>query len=53
MPAFKRGIAEYLKEIDSRIDEDVMEFYLGITEKGGKKSFAEVKHYKRRKRWLS
>ena len=34
-------------------NEDVMEFYLGITEKGGKKSFAEVKHYKRRKRWLS
>jgi len=34
-------------------NEDVMEFYLGITEEGGKKSFAEVKHYKRRKRWLS
>lgn len=36
-----------------RKNEDVMEFYLGITEEGGKKSFAEVKHYKRRKRWLS
>ncbi len=34
-------------------NEDVMEFYLGITEKGGQKSFADVKHYKRRKRWLS
>lgn len=34
-------------------NEDVMEFYLGITEEGGKKSFADVKHYKRRKRWLS
>lgn len=34
-------------------NEDVMEFYLGITAEGGKKSFAEVKHYKRRKRWLS
>lgn len=36
-----------------RKNEDVMEFYLGITEEGGQKSFAEVKHYKRRKRWLS
>lgn len=36
-----------------RKNEDVMEFYLGITDKGGKKSFADVKHYKRRKRWLS
>jgi branched-chain amino acid transport system ATP-binding protein len=34
-------------------NEDVMEFYLGITEEGGKKRFADVKHYKRRKRWLS
>ena len=34
-------------------NEDVMEFYLGITEEGGKKSFADLKHYKRRKRWLS
>jgi branched-chain amino acid transport system ATP-binding protein len=34
-------------------NEDVMEFYLGITAEGGKKSFADVKHYKRRKRWLS
>jgi branched-chain amino acid transport system ATP-binding protein len=34
-------------------NEDVMEFYLGITQEGGKKSFADVKHYKRRKRWLS
>lgn len=36
-----------------RKNEDVMEFYLGITAEGGKKSFADVKHYKRRKRWLS
>jgi branched-chain amino acid transport system ATP-binding protein len=34
-------------------NEDVMEFYLGINAEGGKKSFADVKHYKRRKRWLS
>lgn len=36
-----------------RKNEDVMEFYLGITEEGDKKSFASIKHYKRRKRWLS
>ena len=35
-----------------RKDEDVREFYLGL--KGeSRKSFREVKHYKRRKRWLS
>jgi len=36
-------------------DEDVKEFYLGLHggEDGGRKSFTDVKHYKRRKRWLS
>ncbi|MFH1081831.1 MAG: ABC transporter ATP-binding protein [Pseudomonadota bacterium] len=34
-------------------NEDVKEFYLGVTEEKERKSFAEVKHYKRRKRWLS
>ena len=35
-------------------DEDVREFYLGLrTEGDGLQSFAEVKHYRRRKRWLS
>jgi branched-chain amino acid transport system ATP-binding protein len=35
-------------------DEDVQEFYLGLHgEEGGRKSFRDVKHYKRRKRWLS
>ncbi|KAA3635113.1 MAG: ABC transporter ATP-binding protein [Armatimonadetes bacterium] len=35
-------------------DEDVQEFYLGLhTEGGERKSFKNVKHYKRRKRWLS
>ena len=33
-------------------NEDVKEFYLGIAE-GKRKSFRDVKHYKRRKRWLS
>jgi branched-chain amino acid transport system ATP-binding protein len=34
-----------------REDDDVKEFYLGLREDGG--SFRDVKHYKRRKRWLS
>jgi branched-chain amino acid transport system ATP-binding protein len=34
-------------------DSDVREFYLGLGAEGGAKSFREVKHYKRRKRWLS
>ncbi len=35
-------------------DEDVREFYLGLHgEEGARKSFRDVKHYKRRKRWLS
>jgi branched-chain amino acid transport system ATP-binding protein len=33
-------------------DEDVQEFYLGL-HAGERKSFREVKHYRRRKRWLS
>ena len=36
-----------------RENEDIREFYLGLTDVGTKKSFREVKHYKRRKRWLS
>ena len=36
-----------------RNDSDVQEFYLGLRGEGGRKSFREVKHYKRRKRWLS
>jgi branched-chain amino acid transport system ATP-binding protein len=34
-------------------NEDVKEFYLGLTEVGTQKSYRNVKHYKRRKRWLS
>ena len=33
-------------------DEDVQEFYLGL-HAGERKSFRDIKHYKRRKRWLS
>lgn len=41
------GPAEKVKQ-----NEDVREFYLGLTGLGEKKSYREVKHYKRRKRWL-
>jgi branched-chain amino acid transport system ATP-binding protein len=34
-------------------DEDVREFYLGLHAEGDRKSFRDIKHYKRRKRWLS
>ena len=38
---------------DLRENADVREFYLGLTEVGSRKSYRDVKHYKRRKRWLS
>ncbi|MCV3238326.1 ABC transporter ATP-binding protein [Mesorhizobium sp. ZC-5] len=41
------GEAKALRE-----NEDVKEFYLGIGGEG-RKSFKDVKHYKRRKRWLA
>ena len=34
-------------------NSDIKEFYLGLTEVGGRKSYRDVKHYRRRKRWLS
>jgi len=34
-------------------NEDVKEFYLGLKADEERQSFADVKHYKRRKRWLS
>jgi branched-chain amino acid transport system ATP-binding protein len=41
------GPADRLRE-----NEDVKEFYLGLSATG-RKSYRDVKHYKRRKRWLS
>ena len=41
------GESEQLKE-----NEDIKEFYLGLTQVGERKSYRDVKHYKRRKRWL-
>jgi len=34
-------------------NEDIEEFYLGLSGVGQRKSYRDVKHYKRRKRWLS
>jgi branched-chain amino acid transport system ATP-binding protein len=42
------GPADALRE-----NADIKEFYLGLTEVGARKSYRDVKHYKRRKRWLS
>ena len=41
------GASEELKK-----NPDVKEFYMGITKTGGRKSFKDVKSYKRRKRWM-
>ena len=41
------GAAERL-----RANDDVKEFYLGLSA-GGRKSYRDVKHYRRRKRWLT
>ncbi|UCE74443.1 MAG: ABC transporter ATP-binding protein [Methanomassiliicoccales archaeon] len=35
-----------------RENEDIKEFYLGLSNVGQTKSYRDVKHYKRRKRWL-
>jgi branched-chain amino acid transport system ATP-binding protein len=41
------GTADFLQN-----NEDVKEFYMGLSAVGQKKSYRDVKHYKRRKRWL-
>ena len=56
MPPFIMTDAQLTEAADKlRKDEDVQEFYLGLHagDEGDKKSFKDVKHYKRRKRWLS
>ncbi len=35
-----------------RDNEDVREFYLGLSSVGSRKSYRDVKHYRRKKRWL-
>ncbi|MDY6881626.1 MAG: ABC transporter ATP-binding protein [Desulfatiglans sp.] len=41
------GPTEKLKD-----NEDIKEFYLGLSQVGVRKSYRDVKHYRRRKRWL-
>jgi len=41
------GPSAHLKD-----NEDIKEFYLGLSDVGKRKSYKDVKHYKRRKRWL-
>jgi branched-chain amino acid transport system ATP-binding protein len=36
-----------------RDNEDIKEFYLGLSEVGQRRSYKDIKHYKRRKRWLA
>jgi len=42
------GSADMLRD-----NEDVQEFYMGLSAIGSQKSYREVKHYRRRKRWLA
>jgi branched-chain amino acid transport system ATP-binding protein len=41
------GAVEQLRE-----NEDIKEFYLGLSAIGERKSYRDVKHYRRRKRWI-
>jgi branched-chain amino acid transport system ATP-binding protein len=42
------GPAEMLRD-----NEDIKEFYIGLSAVGSEKSYREVKHYRRKKRWLT
>ena len=42
------GPAEKLRD-----NEDVREFYMGLSSHGSQKRYREVKHYRRKKRWLA
>lgn len=41
------GSAERLRE-----NRDIKEFYLGLSEMGTRRNYAQIKHYSRRKRWM-
>jgi len=41
------GLSDKLKQ-----NEDIKEFYLGLSELGSRRSYRDFKHYSRRKRWL-
>ena len=46
-------MAAFAETRGAQAETDVREFYLGLGQEGGQKSYRELKHYKRRKRWLS
>jgi branched-chain amino acid transport system ATP-binding protein len=42
------GPADKLKD-----NEDIREFYMGLSTTGSQKSYREIKHYRRKKRWIA
>ena len=42
------GAADMLRD-----NEDVQEFYMGLSAAGSKKSYREFKHYRRKKKWVT
>jgi branched-chain amino acid transport system ATP-binding protein len=42
------GAADILRD-----NKDVQEFYMGLSTAGSRRSYREVKHYRRKKRWLT
>jgi branched-chain amino acid transport system ATP-binding protein len=42
------GPAEKLRD-----NEDIREFYMGLSTTGSQKSYREIKHYRRKKRWIA
>ncbi|WP_224769614.1 ATP-binding cassette domain-containing protein [Pseudosulfitobacter pseudonitzschiae] len=53
MPVMENGRIVMDGPADKLADnEDIKEFYLGVTASGERKSYRDIKHYRRRKRWL-
>lgn len=42
------GPADHLRD-----NKDIQEFYMGLSSEGTRKSYRDVKHYRRKKRWLA
>ena len=42
------GLAGHLRD-----NADIQEFYMGLSSEGTKRSYRDVKHYRRKKRWLA
>jgi branched-chain amino acid transport system ATP-binding protein len=37
---------------DLKDNEEIREFYMGLSAVGSQKSYREIKHYRRKKRWM-